>query len=544
MSTPTEIVRWYEQGSNERANFDNIADEIRRFMDPHGPNIQTKDAPGQRRAIEIFDNTAGWAGHLFSQFVQGAACNPAMKWYSLQHPNVELNRNGEVAQWNSIATDQGLALKHDSFYGPVGQCINEWAFYGNAPMLVEEVPQKRPGLKRIRYTAVPFGSYVMFEGDDGKIDRFIRSLELPAYIAVNLGDVSDDIKKSMEKTPTKKFEILHSIMPRDAYEKKDIETSTDMPYESCWVEKKSKKLIKESGYRKFPVAIARHTLIAGETYARGRAELALPDARSLNQADQKALLKWDRELDPPTLTKSGTIVGGILDKRAGGNSMVRDVNGVRPLFEGSNWQAHDTMAQRKEQSVLRVFAVNEIVQLLSRERPEMTAFEWDGRIKLLQQILGPVYHLLEADFFSVIIDIELDIMLNIPGMLPALPAELERFGAHMAVYNGPLSKAQRQNEIQDIQQSMADIAGMQPLYAEAPLLIDGEKVIRKLFEIRGTQDVLRNETEFKESVDAYANAKNAEKMAGLLAGGAEALGKAAPGLKVLKDEAMGNRQAA
>ena len=85
---------------------------------------------------------------------------------------------------------------------------------------------------------------------------------------------------------------------------------------------------------------------------------------------------------------------------------------------------------------------------------------------------------------------------------------------------------------------------MQPLYAEAPLLIDGEKVMRKLFEIRGTQDLLLDERQFKKALQAFAQQKNAEQQAALLAGGAEALGKAAPGLKVLKEGASGQQQAA
>jgi hypothetical protein len=419
-------------------------------------------------------------------------------------------------------------------------------------MLIEEVPKSRFGLNPIRWTPVPYGTYVMFEGEDGKIDRFIRCIEMPAYLAVNLGPVSAAIQQAAQKTPTKKFEILHAIFPREDYQPKEIETDQDMAYESVWLERKGKHVIKKSGYRKFPVAVARYHLVAGEIWARPPAELALPDARSLNQADQKALLKWDRELDPPTLTKTGTIMDGILDKRAAGNTMVRDINGVRPLFEGSNWQAHDTMAQRKTEAVLRMFHVSEIINLVQREKPEMTAFEWQGRLQLLQQMLGPVFDRFEDEFLSTAIDIQLDIMWHKsmadgwqntmlsrpPGILLAGDRRYD------VVYEGPLSRAKRNEEIQAIQQSVADVGGIQPFFPEAPLMMDGQKIIRKLFEIRGTQDLLKSDSDFEEAETALRDQQNAEKMLQVVGGGAEALGKAAPGLKVLREDAISGQAAA
>lgn len=542
MSQAEEIVRWYSQGTSERSNFDTTCDEIQRFMDPHGPNILTTGVAGEKRTLQIFDNVAGWGGNVLANFIQGAACSPAFTWFSLSHPDVDTNRDTEVAAWNTNTRDQTLSIMRNSFYAPIGQAIHSWIFYGNGVLLTEEVPKKREGLNLIRYTAPPYGSYVMFEGDDGVIDKFIRCLMLPAHIAVTLGDVSDDIRKCAEKEPLKKFEILHSIMPRDlqSYSKNKVQTIKQMPWSSCWIEKDKKRLIKESGYRKFPVAVARYNLIAGETYGRGPAELALPDARSLNQADQKALLKWDRELDPPTLTKTGSVINGVLDKRAGGNTMVRDVQAIRPLFEGSNWQAHDTMAQRKTEAVLRMFHVSEIQNLTARDKPEMTAFEWNGHLQLLRQMLGPVFDRFEDDMLSKAVELTIDI-LAANGLLEPMPEMMGNEGLYNVVYEGPLAKAKRQEQIMDIQQSVADLAGVQPLFPEAVLMLDGPQTIRNLFEIRGTQHLLKSQADFNKASEQAAAQQNAEKMLGVVAGGAEALGKAAPGIKVLKDE---NAQAA
>jgi hypothetical protein len=314
------------------------------------------------------------------------------------------------------------------------------------------------------------------------------------------------------------------------------------------VEAEGKRLIKESGYRKFPVAVARYDLIAGETYARGLGEIALPDQKSLHRADEAALLKWDRELDPPLLQKRGSIIGGILSTQARGRTVVSDIhNSVKPLIEGSNWQAHDMMADRKQKQVLQVFHVNEILNLMSREKPEMTAFEVSARLQLLQQIIGPIFGLLESEFLMVIIDICLDLLGHIPDLISQPPDEIAQSNTNDAfdvVYEGPLARAQRNQEIQAIQQSVADLGGIQPFSPESVKLVDWEATARKLFEIRGTQDLLLSPADYTAKVNEMIQQENAQKQAQLMAGGAQAAGQAAPFLKVMRDQASTGQAAA
>jgi hypothetical protein len=551
MSSAQDIYRWYEQLKNERFNFDNTAQAIIDNIDPHHRDVTIERAAGARKNERMFDGTGGYGSHIFSQFVQGALFNQATQWFSLRSRDPQVNQKQDNAAWMKDTTARILLQMRPSFYGPAGQNVLDWGLFGNGPMLIEEVPRgPRAGLGRLKFTAIPWGQYVMAEGDDGKIDKFIRSMKLPAHQVVKLGKVSDSIERAAEKEPMKQFEILHSIMPRDfsGYSKSKVSTNKDYPFASCWVEVEAKRLIKESGYRKFPVAVARYSLIAGETYARGLGELCLPDQKSLHRADESALLKWDRELDPPLLQKRGSIIGNILSTQARGRTVVTDINNsVKALFENSNWQAHDMMADRKQKQILQVWHVNEILNLMSREKPEMTAFEVSARLQLLQQIIGPIFGLLEAEFLSVIVDICLDLMANIPGMIAKPPADIAQSIPHNAfdiVYEGPLARAQRNQEIQAIQQTVADIGGIQPFEPSIPKLLDWEKTARRLSEIRGTQDLLVSNEEYIDAMNKMLEQQNAEKQAAMIGGAAQAAGQAAPFLKVMRDQASGGQSAA
>lgn len=554
MSLAADIIKNWEMLKTERLQHDSIIQEVIDYIAPFYMDVQRSRTAGQRRMDKIVDSTALYGSFILSQFIQGSVCNPATTWCGLKHRDDATNEKQPVADCLDQWTRQLLqALRQCNFYQGNGQAINSWINMANAPLLCEMVPQKRQGLQQLRYTSIPFGSYVWCEGEDGKIDTFIYSWKITARDAVRMfqkdqygnNGVSPAIEEAAKpnKEPYRKFEFLHCIQPREVaeYSKSKIRTAKEMLWSSCWVEVDKKHLVRESGYRKWPVAIARYDLVAGEVYARGPSEMALPDVRTLNQATTKELLMWDRTLDPPTVTKFNNVIGGVLDKRAGGDTAVRDVSGVQEIFSrGANFQFDDLMRKRAQESILRVYHVNEILNLLAREKPEMTAFEVNARLSLLQQIQGPVFGRLEQDYLSTIVDVSLDNM-AVARMLTEPPDELRMAGGPIdVVYEGPLARAQRNNEIVNIQQAVADITGLASLDPEVPVMFDAKKAARKLFSIRGQDELMLSEEDLAEKLKELMAQKQAQQQAAMLMGAAEAGGKIAPLLKVASDrEARG-----
>lgn len=557
MSRAAEIIRLKETLWAQRTNFDTTYQEVVDNIDPHHRDIIKSITKGQKKNQLQFDGTALYASQIFGDFYQGSVFNQGTKWFSVRHENKAINEKPENADWYDTIRDIALqALRQ--FYGPGGQAIGAWALFGNGPVLIEEVPiaQRRPYQARIKYTSIPWGQYGMIEGLDGSIDGFIRSLQLPAHLIVKrFGDkVSDDIAKAADKEPLKEFEILHSILPRDfqAYSKSTIKTAKDMQFESCWTEVLKKQTLEESGYRKFPVAVARYKQISGEVYARGLGEVALPDAKVLNRMDEMDLLQAGRELDPPLLVRGHSLVSRVINQQAKGKTLVKDINNsVKPLIDGSNYPRFEATQERKTKQIMRVFHVDEILNLLSHESPQLTAFEVNARLTLLQQILGPVFGQNDMSFFNPVIDITLDILAHSVGddgqaMLPQAPDEVANAakGAFNFIFEGPLARAQRNQELVSIQQSVADTGQIAQFYPQVVKQVDWSKLNRAAWEIRGTQQYLLSEEDFTAAVNEQTKQDNAAKAVGMLGGGAEALGKVAPFIKASREAAGPGGQAA
>lgn len=550
MTRPAEICKLHETLKTQRVNFDNTYQEIIDHIDPHHQDVTHQRMPGEKKNALQFDGTALYASGIFADFYQGSVFNQGTKWFSIRHREPTVNEKPENADWLNKTRD--IALQNMRyFYGPGGQAIGSWALFGNGPVLIEEVPKRKEYQARIKYTSIPWGQYTMAEGEDGKVDKFIRELELPAHQLVEMfGDkVSDDVKSAVEKNELmKKFKILHSILPRDmqVYSKSSIKTAKEYDWSSCWVEFEKKKLLRESGYRKFPVALARYKLISGEVYARGLGEVALSDAKTANKMRELTLLWGGRQLDPPQLIRRNSIVNGILNMQAKGKTIVSGDprTCVVPLIENADLPSFEHLMDLIEKQILRVFHVDEILNLLSHESPQLTAFEVNARLTLLQQILGPVFGQNDVDFFSTVIDVTLDNLghMGLLGSRDDVPDDIAKSDpadVFNFIYEGPLARAQRNQELVNIQQSVADIGGMQPFYPEVVKIVDWEKVARRVFEIRGTNDLLVSEDDFEKSLEQLNAQANAEKEAALIAGAAEAGGKIAPLIKVARESTGG-----
>lgn len=557
MGQAEEIVRWFETCESERHEFDNTCQEIIDYIDCNHRDITTSRTPGQKKNELQFDGSALDASRIFSDFYQSSVFNEATKWWSARHADEAVNSNPNKFSWITSLRDFVLS-QMEGYYGSAGQSINAWGLFGNGALLIEEIAGRKPYHRRIRNTAIPFGTYVWAEGLDNSIDQFARVLMLPAWQIVKRfpkGKFSEELRRCASssdlKEQSKKFEIIHSILPRDlqTYSKSKIKTNKDYQWASCWVEKDKKVLIEESGYRKFPVAVARMHLIEGETYARGLGATVLADVKSLNKMVELMLLKGARELDPAVLVKRNSVVGGIINIAAKGKTIVNDVhNSIRPLHENSNWPVFERLYESITQQVRRVFHVDEIFNLLTNEAPQRTAFEVNTRLMLLQQILGPVFSHNNQSFFNPSIDIYVDLLAHmvnergenlITASIGDPPDGLSLGdGAMQIVYEGPLARAQRGQEIIDLQQSVADQGGLQAFWPESAVLPQWEDIARKLWEARGTHGYLKTKDEFAEAVKQLQEQAAAQQQAAMLMGGAEALGKAASGIKVLNENAQ------
>jgi hypothetical protein len=346
-----------------------------------------------------------------------------------------------------------------------------------------------------------------------------------------------------QNKPDDPFEIIHAIYPRSLADQRYAAGALKMPWASCWVEKATKHLLHESGYRSFPGAIYRYTKTPGETFGRGRGHLAFPDTWTLNQAKHLALDDWALKISPPPLVAHDSVIG-TLRLRPGTPTIINTrgrsiADVIAPYQTGSRPEVSQIKEEELRKSIRQIFFVDQILMLMEVNKSEMTAEEWRSKIGLLRKIIGPVAGRLEHEFLRQVWDGVFDEML-VAGEFSDPPEEIyETDGLIKTTFQNPIARAQRSGDVEAMTQTVQDLL---PFAQFAPHVfdrMDPEKSAAMIMEIRGyparatrndeemqaiaqaRQEQQQQEQQLAEAGQIAAAAGDASKMVTALQGGAQ-----------------------
>ena len=329
-----------------------------------------------------------------------------------------------------------------------------------------------------------------------------------------------------------RFTFLHAVYPRPKAEYKA--GALGMPWASCWVEKESKHIVSESGYRTFPAAVPRYHKTPGEVYGRGRGELAFPDTSTLNTAKRMGLEDWALKIRPPILSRHDSVIGTLRLTPAGQTSVnthgQRIQDTIMPFQTGSHPEVSAIKEEELRKSIRQIFYVDQILALLEVQKTEMTAYEYAKKIELLFRLLGPVYGRLEWEFLHRLIDISFDVMLAAGAFSPPPEEVYESDGQIDVEFQNPIAKAQRTGDVEAITLAVNDLAPLGQIYPQVWDGFDPDKTRAHIFDIRG---VPAKVTRSEEEIAAVREAKARQQQSEL------AMGKAAPMVKVMQEGQKG-----
>jgi hypothetical protein len=170
----------------------------------------------------------------------------------------------------------------------------------------------------------------------------------------------------------------------------------------------------------------------------------------------------------------------------------------------------------------------------------MTATETEKRYELMQQLLGPTLGRLKHELHKPLVERAFRIM----AARKALPDPPQSFimayqGAKVlphtdVVYEGPLERAQRASSLQSINRAWAISGPILQAKPDAIDVIDGDNLIREIFEAAGTPaGVLVDPRKVKQTRDAKLAAQQAEAQRQQMMQMAQAAGQAAPAMKAI-----------
>lgn len=509
----------------ERSSFDAHWRELAEYYVPRRTRFFVQDRnKGERRSQQIIDSAPRFSARTLASGLHAGLTSPARPWMKLETPDADLNTYGPVKAWCWTVTRRMLDLfQKSNLYNVLPTAYGDMGVFGTAALSALEDPRSL-----IRFYSYPIGSFVLGLDARGMPSTFVRDYQLTVEQCVEqFGVVHGDFRTidwSRLSVSTKNlWDQGNYQAPVDVtwyvgankgdYDPRALEAARAMPFVSCHYEMgrgdadftDRSGLLRESGFRTFPVLVPRWDVTGEDTYGTDSPGITgLGDTKALQLMQKHKAKAIAKAIDPPLkgphelkTAKVSLVPGGVTyveDARTGGSS-----HGLSPIhevrLEGLAFLLQD-MAETRDR-VRRSFYEDLFLMLSMSEYGQrggtpITAREVQERHEEKLLALGPVLERLNDELLDPLIDRTFGIMSAL-GVIPPPPQELE--GMELKVeYVSILSQAQKLVGVSGHDRFLSSALGLAQVFPEVRHKIDAFRAVDDYADMLGVDPhVVRDE---------------------------------------------------
>lgn len=503
---PEELIDVYNSIKGDRGTWEDHWEEIAERILPRQMGFTGERTDGEKRTQKIYDSRALIALERFANVMDSMLTPRQTKWHNLKVTNPDLQRLREVQDWFYAVNQRLFDFRYSPRANFAGQNTERWismGAFGTGGLFIDY-----DAATGIRYRNVHLKDLYFCENHQGMIDTVYRRIMMTArqmeqrfgrdVLPESVIKKLDDPKKKNEK-----FEVVHVVMPRNDYDPTRAD-SRGKPYASTYIAVQEKALLSEGGYTSFPYAISRYVTAPNEVYGRGPAMTALPDIKMVNEMSKSDIRATHKLVDPPLLLNDEGILGGgamKVDMRPNAlNFGGVDKNGrqmIQPFNTGARVDLNESKMEARRQSIDDAFLVT-LFQILV-ETPRMTATEALIRAQEKGMLLTPTMGRQQSEALGPQIEREIDLLM-VHNKLPPMPEVLiEAGGDYEIIYDSPMSRMQRAEELVGVQRTMELLTPFAQLDPTVLDIIHPDRLAKLTAEVSGVPNpVMRTDRELQE----------------------------------------------
>ncbi|WP_186035323.1 portal protein [Burkholderia gladioli] len=522
-----------EKRQSYEAVWNDVIDFLMPRLDKFGQQPRTPSDRGRERSQRIFDSTAPLALRNFVAAMDSMITPATQFWHRLATGNEALNQSTAVKAYLQQVVQTLFAARYrwqGGFVTQVGATYQSIGLFGPGAMMIEHDIGKG-----IVYRNLPMNQVWFAENNAGLIDKthVVWRLTL-RQAAARFGreNLSPSMQSVLERNPETERDFLHVVEPRAD---RDIRKADgrNMKFASYWLDESRERIVQNSGFRTFPIAIGRFYVGTGDAYGGSPAYDAIPDIRMANRQAHTNIKSAEKMADPPMLLsedgalegfdlRSGSLNWGGLDDK--GNEL------AKPLNMGKQAQIGIEFANQTRETINQWFYVT-LFQILV-DSGDMTATEVLQRAQEKGVLLAPTLGRTQSELLGPMIEREIDIMAE-AGQFPPMPPELRDAGEDVDIeYDSPLNKAMRAGEGAAILQWLQQLGVVAQFDPRAAKVVNGERIGRLLADYGGVP------VEAMNTEDEMQAADQADMQAQQLANVVNAAPAAASAVKDLTDASV------
>lgn len=515
-----QVIQQFNQLRGNRGNWESHWEEIAERVLPRHIGFNGARSDGEKKTQKVFDSKPMVALERFAAVMDSMLTPRAQKWHNLKTTDEALNRDFAVQDWFYRVNNILYSARYSPKANFAGQNFERWmsvGAFGTGSLFTDFEPGSG-----FRYRCVNLKDTYFLENHQGVIDTVFRSLKYTArQIVQRWGkeNLPEKVLKAYEdpKRQNEKFDILHYVAPRADFDPTRAD-ARGKPYMSMYVCLSEKVVLgKPGGYTSFPYSISRYVTAPDEVYGRSPAMAALPDIKMLNEMAKTDIRAVHKLIDPPILLHDDGVLGGgatTVNMRPGGlNVGGVNRNGqamIQPFHTGARVDINEQKMDQRRAAIDDAFLVT-LFQILV-ETPRMTATEALIRAQEKGMLLTPTMGRQQSESLGPLIERELD-LLAFHKVIPPMPDVLiEAGGEYEIVYDSPMSRMQRAEELVGVQRTMELLAPFAQIDPTVLDIFDRDELARLTAEVSGVPTPVLRSPEALQEIRAQRAQQEQEAM--------------------------------
>jgi hypothetical protein len=461
--------RWISM-QTERSSWVQHWREISDYLMPRSARFYKSDRnKGTKKHNAIFDNTGSRALRVLSAGMMSGMTSPARPWFRLALADPELMDYGPVKNWLAdVQTRMLNVFARSNTYLTLHAIYEELGAFGtSSSIMLDDFDNV------LHHYHSPVGEFAIAADYRGNVNTIYREFEKTVGELVGefgYENCSHTVQRLHNSGALETWvPVIHAIEPRVDRDPR-MKDGKNKAFRSIYFEPGNdagnNRLLRESGYDRFPALCPRWHKMGGDIYGSSPGMETLGDIKQLQHEQLRKANAIDYQTKPPLQVPAG-MKGRDIDYLPGGVTYVDQPgaqNAVSTLFNVGLDLNHLLMdIQDVRERVRGGFYADLFLMLAGSDTTRMTATEVAERHEEKLLMLGPVLERLHNELLKPLIDETFYKMLA-AGVLPPVPEELQ--GVELDVeFVSMLAQAQRAigvNSIDRFVGGLGMVAQMRP----------------------------------------------------------------------------------
>jgi hypothetical protein len=480
MIPKTDMLRRWTALQTERSSWIAHWRELSDYLLPRSTRFYKSDRnKGTKKHNAIFDSTASRSLRILSAGMMSGMTSPARPWFRLALPDEDLMDYAPVKSW--LAETQGRMLNvfaRSNTYLMLHACYEELGAFGTSASVIMDDYDAL-----IHHYQSPVGEFALATDYRGNVNTIYREFEKTvSELVAEFGyDQCSRTTQALYNSGNLDawVPIIHGIEPRSDRDARKAD-GKNKPWRSVYFEPGREdagdKVLRESGYDRFPGLAPRWHKMPGDVYGNSPGMEALGDIKQLQHEQLRKANAIDYQTKPPLQVPAG-MKGRDLDYLPGGVTYVDAPgaqNAVSTLFNVQLDLQHLLFdIQDVRERIRGAFYADLFLMLASTVPGRMTATEVAERHEEKLLMLGPVLERLHNELLKPLIDETFTRMVQ-ANLIPPPPEALQ--GVELDVeFVSMLAQAQRAIGVNGVDRFVGALGAVAQMRPEVIDKIDVDK---------------------------------------------------------------------